>query len=99
MNIKLLKLITGEEVICELKDEGDDVVMKNPIIMMPQRTEDGKADIAMVMKWMPSSVDESFKISKQHVMYISEPHIELANYYSETFGSGIVLPEKGSIQI
>ncbi len=99
MNIKLLKLVTGEEVICELKDEGDNVVMENPIIMMPQGTEDGKVGIAMIMKWMPSSTDESFKISKQHIMYTAEPHIELANHYSETFGSGIVIAEKGSIQV
>jgi hypothetical protein len=63
---------------------------------MPQPAEDGRVGIAMIMPWFPSSSKKVFKISKQHIVNMIEPHTDLINQYNEAFGSGIVVPDKPS---
>ena len=89
MNIKLVKLSTGEEIICEYKEENDKVVLENPIMMEVVPTEQG-VSVGMTFPWMMVSGKEIFELQKIHIICAIDPVEELANQYNSQFGSGIV---------
>lgn len=87
MNIKVLKLVTGEEIISQIKE--DDGI--NLLLVEPQRfvmTEEGVGSMPL----MPISKDKEYKISKNHVIIIAEADDNIRNVYNSKYGSGIVLP-------
>lgn len=89
MNIKVLKLITGEEIITQIKSESDhDLVLEEPQRFVV--TEEGVGSMPLV----PISKDKKYTISKNHVILIAEPDDNVRNVYSAKYGSGIVLPTK-----
>jgi hypothetical protein len=90
MNIKLLKLSTGEDVICEYKEEEDKAILENPIIITIVPSEEG-IGIGMALPWMIASGKDKFKLNKRHIVCKVDPPENLANQYSSQFGSGIVI--------
>ena len=89
MNIKLVKLATGEEIICEYKEEDDKVILENPVMMEVVPTEEGLS-VGMTFPWMMISGKETFELQKTHIICAVDPVEDLANQYSSQFGSGIV---------
>jgi len=89
MNIKLVKLATGEEIICEYKEEDDKVILENPVMMEVVPTEEGLS-VGMTFPWMMISGKETFELQKIHIICAVDPVEDLANQYSSQFGSGIV---------
>jgi len=91
--VKIVRLTTGEELIAKVKETDDSVTVRKPAILIPT----GKDQLAFG-QWLPySNIPDGLTISKQYVIFIVEPIKELANQYSEMFGSGIVVPDKGPI--
>ena len=89
MNIKLVKLVTGEEIICEYEEEENKVILENPVMMEVVPTEEGLS-VAMTFPWMMISDKETFELNKNHVLCDVNPPEKLANQYNAQFGSGIV---------
>lgn len=75
-----MKLVTGEEVLCELSavDENDTefFVVSNPIVIAEQMQVDAQKGVAIAglvpKKWMMYSNDDMTIIYRQHVISISE---------------------------
>lgn len=92
MDIKVLKLITGEDIITQIKKEEKDYYL----IVKPQKfimTPDGIGSMPMI----PISKDEEYKLEKQHVIFKCEAEDEIRNVYSSKYGSGVILPNTSSI--
>ena len=92
-NIKLLKLINGEELVSEIiNDEGSTVKIKNPvrIIMMPSKA-DPKTPSVGLAPWAEFSEDKEIVLDKSHILCMMKPIREFINQYNSIFG-GIVLP-------
>lgn len=92
-NIKLLKLINGEELLAEVTDEeGSTVKIKNTvrIIMMPSKA-DPKTPSVGLAPWAEFSEDKEIVLYKTHILCIMTPIREFINQYNSIFG-GIVLP-------
>ena len=103
MNIKVVKLVTGEDVICEYKEKDENyVIMEDPVIIMTVPTEEG-IGISMALPWGMISDKREFEIRKDHIIYEIDPPEELSNQYSSQFGSGIItardIPDIPTIQI
>lgn len=93
MNVKLLKLANGEELIAEVLDNSGAVVLiKNPvrIVVVPSRA-DPKTPSVGLAPWTEFSDDKEFILDKDHVLLIMKPVQEFINQYNSIFG-GIVLP-------
>lgn len=93
INIKLLKLINGEELVSEIiNDDGSTVKIKNPvrIIMMPSKA-DPKTPSVGLAPWAEFSEDKEIVLDKSHVLCMMTPIREFINQYNSIFG-GIVLP-------
>ena len=96
METKIVRLSSGEEIICktEILDEGgtEFIKIKNPAILVP--VGDGQLAFA---PWLPyGELKDGLKIEMKFVMFVIKAQMELANQYNETVGNGIVVPTQGS---
>ena len=83
MNVKIIKLISGEELIGEFNEK----TITNPVVMVP--VSDKSIGFS---PWMPYSEDKSFILKEEQIQIIATPSKVIANEYNKAFGSGIVIP-------
>lgn len=88
--VKLVKMVSGEELISEHELNCTKHILKNPVkIVITQ------AGIGM-MPFSPFSKSDTFTIDDKHVIYTAEAEEEIVNSYNEKFGSGIVIASNSS---
>jgi hypothetical protein len=95
MSIKVMKIVTGEEIIGEVvSDDGTTVSLKNIVAIVLQPTRDGKLSFGFI-PWA-SMVDGPVVLRYTDIVYNGNPSEDLANNYNSMF-SGIVTPPKNLI--
>ena len=83
MNIKLIRMWSGEDVIADVKDNLTEiVVISNPIVAVPS----GNGQIGFA-PWSPllKGRDEEIEITKKYIVYIAETQQEIEDQYREMF--------------
>ena len=65
MNVKIVKLTSGEELFGEFDEETN--IIKNPVVMIPV----SKEKIAF-QPWLPYSEDKDYKIKEEHIFYVQK---------------------------
>ena len=95
MNVKLLRLKSGEDVIADvtLVDTEDTIKLENPAILMPMGDPKGGQMQMGFGPWAPFSDQKEFEIPRDWLVFISTPGKDLLNQYNQMFGSGIVVPD------
>ena len=93
-NIRIMKLITGEELLGDVTDQGLTYSIKNAVIvaLVPSRANPQQPSIGLA-PWMPYAENDPVIIAKQHVVYDAKPVKEMVNNYNSIFG-GIITPPK-----
>lgn len=103
MNVKLLRLVSGEDVICEVDEnlelkENNLIGIKNPVqisLMPPKPGEKmptfGVSPFPMVFT-QTDKVD--LKVNRNHIIFECNPPEEFVQQYESIFGSGIIKPSK-----
>jgi hypothetical protein len=82
--IKLLKLVTGEDVVANVERKGDLYVLKNPHRLVLAREGLGS------MPLCPFAKSEQYEIAAVHVVWEAEPEDEIRNSYANATGSIVV---------
>ena len=90
MNIKVLRLVTAEELIGDWNQEKSSIT--NPVVMVPV-----SKDKIGFQPWITLSEEEEISLKDQHIMAIVTPDIKLQNEYNRVFGSGLIVPETENI--
>ena len=85
MNVKIVKLTSGEELFGEFNEQQS--VIKNPVVMIPV----SKEQIAF-QPWLPYSEDKDYTLKSEHILIIATAAKAITNEYSRIYGSGIVVP-------
>jgi len=83
MNVKLIRMWSGEDVIADqVGDLGDKIVIRNPIVAIP--TGNGQMGFA---PWSPllKDKDVDLEVTKTYVVYISEAQEQIVEQYEEMF--------------
>jgi hypothetical protein len=90
-DVKLIRLITGEEIIAEVLDWKNGVMtIQNALVVIPQQGQVGFAPWATVIHpEMPE-----IGLDMKHVIYSVAVADPVVKQYNEIFGSNIVLPDK-----
>jgi hypothetical protein len=91
MNIKLIRLNTGEDIIANLMRDFDDIIIiSNPVVVIPS----GRGELGFA-PWAPllSKEVEEIAISKNFVVYISDTQDQIIEQYNQIF-SRIITPNK-----
>lgn len=91
-NVKLVKLLTGEDLLADIVMTDRTVIVKNPVrvIVMPNKLDPKTPQIGLA-PWAEFSDDKSITLDRSHVVAIMTPVKEFINQYNSMFG-GIVLP-------
>lgn len=89
MNIQLIRMQSGEDVVADLiEDKGETLVIANPIVLVPGR--DGTVGFAPWSPILANDVKE-LEIRANYTVYISTPNEDVVNNYNQIF-SPIVKP-------
>ena len=95
MNVKLIRMWSGEDVIADLIDDktdmGEDViVIANPIVAVP--AGNGQMGFA---PWSPllKGKGEELEVTKKYIVYIADTQEQIEEQYQEMF-SVIKAPSK-----
>lgn len=84
--VKLLKLISGEDVVAKVEDKGESYLLSNPLQTM--LTPDGMA----MMPLSPVMKGTDILVGKDKIVFMVDVRDELVNQYNARFG-GIVKPQ------
>ena len=90
MNVKLFRIITGEEVIAELLSEDDTTVtVQNGLVVLPTGQSVGFAP------WSPvvDKDNPEITVSRNHIVYITEVDSGIKKKYTGIYGSNLITPE------
>lgn len=93
MNVKTLKLVTGEDIIADIEEKNENVVvLKNPVqvSMVPNRS--GSQPTFGFIPFPLTSNDKQIEISLSNIMFICNAAEEFENQYDSLFGSGLIKP-------
>jgi hypothetical protein len=83
MNVKLIRMWSGEDVIADqVGDLTNSIVIRNPIVAIP--TGNGQMGFA---PWSPLLKDKNIdlEVSKKYVVYISEAQEQIVEQYEQMF--------------
>lgn len=87
-NIKIVRLTTGEELICDVTVRNkEQVILKDVAILIP--TQQNQLGLAPFMAY--SDAKDGFHTTMDSVMFIVEPVNELKNQYQQMF-SKVITP-------
>ena len=88
-DVKLVRLTSGEEVLCTLVKEGaDTITITEPTVIIPTQ----ERSIALA-PWMPYAITDKMEINRTSVAFIIEPVEQLAAQYNEIH-SKIITPNQ-----
>tara|TARA_R110000868_G_scaffold382981_1_gene649672 strand:- start:29 stop:307 length:279 start_codon:yes stop_codon:yes gene_type:complete len=90
MQVKLLKLITGEDIICEL--EMTDIQVAHNPYSLAIHPEKG----LVLMKFSPYAITEKVYFEKSSILCVLDPQEPIVNHYKELTGK-IITPKHGII--
>ena len=89
MNVKLLRIITGEEVLAEvLSEDASSVTVQNGLVVLPNANGVGFAPWATVI----SKENKEITLSREHLVYVVDCDDSVQDKYDSIFGT-IVKPE------
>jgi hypothetical protein len=98
MDVKLIRLVTGEELITEIVDRKEsfiqkEILIKNPlrVMIIPSKSSPQNPTVGFA-PWSEFSDDKEFILDKSHILCIMNPVKEFVNQYNATFG-GIITPQ------
>ena len=86
IDIRLVKLKSGEELIGDVTVISNDVIISNPCQLMP--TDQGLG----FTPWPPFAKHDNVTVKSDWVICITQPVDAAKNAWSSKFGSGIILP-------
>ena len=91
MNVKLIRVVTGEEIVAEVVSETNDTItVQNGLVVLPTNSGVGFAPWATVV----SKDDPEITVSRNHLVYIAEVQEDVSSKYKEMFGNIITPAEK-----
>ena len=90
MNVKLIKMQSGEDVVAEvLREEEGRLVIANPIVMVPQAQ--GQVGFAPWSPFLDDTEAKELSIRESYTVYVAEPKPAVVENYKGIF-SPIITP-------
>lgn len=90
--IKILKLITGEELISDITENTDTITLDKPcaLQLVPSRANPEQPSMALI-PYAAYTKEHSITVKSENIIWMNEPMKELYNQYNSIFGNGIVV--------
>lgn len=103
MNVKIIKLLNGEELISEVAEtlqETDYIILKNPAVVRTQQVAPNQFQIGLgpflaIAEEVKN--DRTIELKKSAVIATAPPKKDILNEYNKIFGSNIIIPDTAAI--
>ena len=96
-DVKVIRMTTGEDVIAKIDSgSGTNITLNKPFVIIPQQMGPGKPVQLMMSLYNAFGKGDSVEISKDKVVFMTEPKDEIKNSYEQNT-SKIITPNKGLI--
>ena len=92
MNVKLIRMWSGEEVVADLvKETEDSITITNPIVAVPS----GQGQLGFA-PWSPllEGRNVELEVTKKYVIYINMPQEQIVEQYNDMFSPVATPPRK-----
>ena len=90
MNIKIVRIVSGEELIGEWNEKTNTIT--SPVVMVPVAK-----DQLGFQPGVPYAEDEEIILKEQHIVVVLTPDNKLQNEYNRVYGSGLIVPDADKI--
>ena len=90
MEVKLVKLTTGEALIAQIELKFDNVQVVKPVVIAQVMTPEGPG-IGFRPWLLGTNMSQEIMISKEHVVCCAELDQEIYNAYNSEYGSGLIM--------
>ena len=89
-NFKILKLVSGEDIVCTIENysrnirQREYIVVKNPVLLNQVRIPRGPVIVEsyILSPWVALSPNEEFEIPTQHIIVVSDAKETLQDNYN-----------------
>lgn len=94
MDVKVIRVVTGEEVVAELVSETDTTItVKNGLVVLPTGQSVGFAPWAAVI----DQDNPEITVDRRFIVYVVEVDSAVKKKYNELFGSKLITPDDKKI--
>lgn len=92
MMIKIVKLISGEELVGDVTIDEDKLNISNPAMLqlMPSRNDPNQFMVGLI-PYAQYTKSQAVEMRMNHILWVEEPVDDLYNNYNSMFGTGIQL--------
>tara|TARA_B100001146_G_scaffold180682_1_gene162788 strand:- start:294 stop:569 length:276 start_codon:yes stop_codon:yes gene_type:complete len=90
MNVKIIRLVSTEELIGDWNEETK--IVTNPVVMIPVAK-----DQLGFQPWIPYAEEEEVPLKEEHIVVVLTPDKKLQNEYNRVYGSGLIVPDENII--
>lgn len=91
MSVKVVRMLSGEDVLCVCEDKGDYLEVDDSVVIVP--TQSGTVQF---VPYSPFSTKDPLQVNKEMVVFIADAESSLSNQHKQMFG-GIVTPTSNII--
>jgi len=96
MEIKIVKMKSGEEFVADVKaSNADSIVVENPVVVSQRYNENNEVESALV-PWCAFSKSREFTINNDDVMFVVDTTDNMVSVYTKQF-STIIQPNSPQI--
>ena len=96
MNIKLVRLSTGEDLMGDVTlNENSDAVIENPCMVYVRPNQNNSGASVGITRWMPYADNKEFTIAGKFIVTVADPAQDLKTEYNKIFGSCLVVAPAG----
>ena len=95
-NIKIVRLLSGEEILGDIELENEYVIVKNPTRIVVVPGKDPNNPQIGLMPFCQWAVDKEVSVNISMVVCILTPIADFVNQYNKTFSS-ILVPDTGLV--
>jgi hypothetical protein len=90
MSVKIIRLISGEELIANVTETENTIHLKDASVLIP--SPEGKLLLA---RWLPyANTDGGVTLEKKHIVFTIDPQKELAEHFTTVIVNNLVVPGK-----
>ena len=83
MTVKLIRMLSGEDVIDDITiEDTDSITITDPILAVPSQKQ---GQIAFA-PWSPLLQKDKLEVTKKYIVYIGDPQEEIIEQYNSMFG-------------
>ena len=91
-DVKILRLVTGEDVIAKVGENDQGVSLNKPFVIIPQQIAPGKPVQLMMSLYNAFGKGDSVTVSKDKIVFMTDPKDEILKSYEQNTSRIIKAP-------